>query len=85
MGVAAEIAEYVGRPFGTFERLVALQARLIRIAAQLVKPGGSLVYIVCSLVDAEGADQVMAFLREHPGWSAGGPAAVAGGSGCRRD
>lgn len=27
MGVAAEIAEYVGRPFGTFERLVALQAR----------------------------------------------------------
>ena len=60
------------------DRLVALQGRLIRIAAELVKPGGSLVYIVCSLIDAEGADHVMAFLREHPEWSAGGPVAQAG-------
>ena len=31
-------------------------------AAALVKPGGALVYIVCSLLDEEGPEQVVAFL-----------------------
>lgn len=51
-------------------RLVALQARLLVLAAGLVKPGGSLAYIVCSLLDEEGARQVDAFLAAHDGWVA---------------
>ena len=51
-------------------RLTALQARLLDVAAPLVRPGGRLVHVVCSLLDAEGADQVDAFLARHPGWRA---------------
>ena len=50
--------------------LVALQQRLLGIAAALVKPGGRLVYVVCSLLDEEGPAQVAAFLAANPGWSA---------------
>ncbi len=51
-------------------RTVALQTRLLDVAARLVKPGGALVHIVCSLLDEEGAGQVDAFLARHPGWTA---------------
>ena len=51
-------------------RLVATQGALLDIAADLVRPGGTLVYIVCSLLDAEGAGQAQAFLERHPGWAA---------------
>lgn len=54
----------------TIERYAALQARLLDLGAALVRPGGALVHIVCSLIDAEGADQVAAFLSRHPGWRA---------------
>lgn len=50
-------------------RLVAMQVRLLDIGAALVRPGGALVYIVCSLLDEEGADQAAAFVQRHPGWS----------------
>lgn len=51
-------------------RLTALQARLLDVAAPLVRPGGRLVHVVCSLLDAEGADQITAFLNRHTGWRA---------------
>lgn len=51
------------------DRLVVLQARLVRIAAAMVKPGGHLIYIVCSLLDDEGADQIDSFLGDHPDWT----------------
>ncbi|NIJ20133.1 16S rRNA (cytosine967-C5)-methyltransferase [Sphingomonas naasensis] len=51
-------------------RYVATQAALLDIAAGLVRPGGALVHIVCSLLDAEGAGQAEAFLARHPGWTA---------------
>lgn len=41
-------------------RLVKLQAQLLDIAAELVKPGGHLVYAVCSLLAEEGRDQAEA-------------------------
>ena len=47
------------------ERLIALQARLLDLAAQLVTPGGRLVYVTCSLLDSEGADQAAAFLARN--------------------
>ena len=55
------------------ERLVATQARLLDLAADHVRPGGALTYIVCSLLDAEGPAQVAAFLDRRPGWSAEAP------------
>jgi 16S rRNA (cytosine967-C5)-methyltransferase len=51
-------------------RVVALQSRLLDVAARLVRPGGTLVHIVCSLLDEEGAGQAEAFLARHPGWAA---------------
>ena len=49
-------------------RLVALQERLLNIAADLVKPGGRLVYAVCSLLSREGAGQIDGFLRHRSSW-----------------
>ena len=51
-------------------RLTAIQGRLLDVGAALVRPGGRLVYVVCSLLDAEGAGQVEQFLACHPGWRA---------------
>jgi 16S rRNA (cytosine967-C5)-methyltransferase len=52
------------------DRFATTQARLLDVAAQLVRPGGHLTYVVCSLLDAEGKDQVGAFLERHPYWQA---------------
>lgn len=52
------------------ERLSQLQLRVLDLAAPLVKPGGALVYAVCSLLSREGADQIAAFLGRHSGWRA---------------
>jgi 16S rRNA (cytosine967-C5)-methyltransferase len=41
-------------------RLVGLQAHLLDVAAQLVRPGGSIVYAVCSLLAEEGRGQAEA-------------------------
>ncbi|MBV9078934.1 MAG: RsmB/NOP family class I SAM-dependent RNA methyltransferase, partial [Methylobacteriaceae bacterium] len=46
--------------------LTALQARLLDRAASLVRPGGRLVYCVCSLEPEEGEAQAEAFLARHP-------------------
>lgn len=50
------------------ERLIALQRHVLTLAMPLVRPGGALVYAVCSLIDAEGAEQVANF-----GWRAEQP------------
>ena len=54
-------------------RVIALQARVLDLAAPLVKPGGALVYAVCSLLGREGMDQVASFLGRHSGWSVQDP------------
>lgn len=50
-------------------RLCAIQARLLRHAAQHVAPGGCLVYCTCSLQKVEGEAQIDSFLAEHPEFS----------------
>lgn len=50
-------------------RLVATQARLLDIAAELVRPGGALVYAVCSILEREGAGQAQSFLGRRSDWS----------------
>jgi 16S rRNA (cytosine967-C5)-methyltransferase len=42
------------------------QAAILRSAANLVKPGGRLVYATCSLLAEENEDIVSAFLAERP-------------------
>ncbi|WP_294172500.1 RsmB/NOP family class I SAM-dependent RNA methyltransferase [uncultured Sphingomonas sp.] len=50
------------------ERLAALQTRVLDLAAPLVRPGGRLVYAVCSVLAREGAVQAAAFLSRHSGF-----------------
>jgi len=52
----------------SLERLVALQRHVLELAAPLVRPGGRLIYVTCSLLDEEGAGQVAAFCAAHPEW-----------------
>lgn len=51
-------------------RLTAIQARLLDVATGLVRPGGRIVFVTCSLLDAEGANQIGAFLERTPDWRA---------------
>ncbi len=52
------------------KKLAETQAHVLATGARLVKPGGALVYIVCSLLDAEGAAQIAQFLADRKGWRA---------------
>ena len=52
------------------DRLVHAQDRLLEIGAELVRPGGSLVYAVCSIIAREGAGQVESFLGSRSAWVA---------------
>jgi len=47
----------------------ALQRRLLEAAADMVKPGGTLLYCVCSLAREEGEDVIAAFLTDHSGFA----------------
>ena len=49
-------------------RLTKLQDHVLDIAAQLVRPGGVLIFVTCSLLDEEGAGRFDAFLTRHPQW-----------------
>jgi 16S rRNA (cytosine967-C5)-methyltransferase len=56
---------YRARP-AIIEQSAELQARLLARAADWVRPGGSLVYAVCSLEPQEGEERIEAFLAERP-------------------
>lgn len=47
-------------------KLADVQHRLLDVAATKVKPGGRMVYCVCSLEREEGETQIIAFLRRNP-------------------
>jgi len=55
---------YRARP-AIIEQSAKLQARLLLQAADWVRPGGSLVYAVCSLEPQEGEQRIEAFLAER--------------------
>lgn len=68
---------------GDIVSLAGVQTRLLDSAARRTRPGGRLVYCVCSLEPEEGEAQVAAFLARTPGFAlepvgageAGAPAA----------
>lgn len=53
-------------------RLHALQVAIVGRAAQLVKPGGRLVYVTCSMLTAENEASADAFEAGHPAFAATG-------------
>jgi 16S rRNA (cytosine967-C5)-methyltransferase len=57
--------------------LVTQQARILGAGAAATRPGGTLVYSVCTISRAESDDVVDGFLAAHPGWEAQSPARLA--------
>jgi len=48
------------------QEIKAIQQRILESTARLVKPGGKLVYITCSIFPDENIHQVKQFLVNHP-------------------
>jgi len=65
-------------------RVMALQAHILELGAPLVRPGGALVYAVCSLIEGEGAGQVARFLTDNPLWRVEAPFEVGRAQGVGR-
>ncbi|MBL4628473.1 MAG: RsmB/NOP family class I SAM-dependent RNA methyltransferase [Roseicyclus sp.] len=53
------------------EDLTKTQAGILVEAAELVAPGGQLIYMTCSLFEAENEAQIAGFLARTPGWQIG--------------
>jgi 16S rRNA (cytosine967-C5)-methyltransferase len=66
-------AKWRMRP-GALEIRIKEQAALLDEAVRLVKPGGRIAYVTCSLLDAENGAQVRAFLGRTAGFAAVAPA-----------
>jgi 16S rRNA (cytosine967-C5)-methyltransferase len=58
--------------------LVKLQAHLLDVAVELVRPGGHLVYAVCSLLAEEGRSQAAALCSRRSGFAPQSPAIPGG-------
>ena len=52
------------------QELVTKQRDILDITAELVRPGGCLVYATCSVLPEENAMQMEAFLERHPDFTA---------------
>src|SRR5579872_306350 len=61
-------AKWRMRP-GALEVRLKAQAEVLDRAAGLVKPGGRIAYVTCSVLAPENNDQVRAFLARHHGFS----------------
>jgi 16S rRNA (cytosine967-C5)-methyltransferase len=68
-------AKWRMRP-GALEIRMQEQAALLDQAVGLVKPGGHIVYVTCSLLKEENTDQVAGFLARRPDFTIRPPADV---------
>jgi 16S rRNA (cytosine967-C5)-methyltransferase len=75
-------AKWRMRP-GALEQRTKEQAELLDRAATLIKPGGRIAYVTCSVLTEENGDQVRGFLARHPEFSVEKPAETAGALGER--
>ncbi|MBB1093331.1 RsmB/NOP family class I SAM-dependent RNA methyltransferase [Rhodopseudomonas palustris] len=69
-------AKWRMRP-GALEIRLKDQAEVLARAATLVKPGGRIAYVTCSVLPAENGGQVKAFVAGHPDFAVTPPAEVA--------
>ncbi len=60
------------------DRVTALQQHLLDLGAELVRPGGRLVYAVCSILSREGAGAIAAFRSRRSSWMKDDPHIMAG-------
>ncbi|MBX9774561.1 MAG: RsmB/NOP family class I SAM-dependent RNA methyltransferase [Xanthobacteraceae bacterium] len=58
-------AKWRVRP-GALDQRIKDQSELLDRAAALVKPGGRIAYVTCSVLAAENGEQVRGFLERHP-------------------
>jgi 16S rRNA (cytosine967-C5)-methyltransferase len=75
-------AKWRMRP-GALEQRVKEQAEILDRAVPLVKPGGRIAYVTCSVLDEENGAQVRSFLARHAEFSVQPPAEVAAALGER--
>ncbi len=75
-------AKWRVRP-GALEMRCRVQAAALDAAAPLVKPGGRIAYVTCSVLAEENGDQVRAFVARHPTFAPVPPADVANALGER--
>jgi 16S rRNA (cytosine967-C5)-methyltransferase len=68
---------------GALEARRAEQAGVLARAAMLVKPGGRIAYVTCSVLDEENGIQIHAFLERQAGYRVVPPAEVASALGER--
>jgi 16S rRNA (cytosine967-C5)-methyltransferase len=61
-------AKWRMRP-GALEQRLREQVEVLDRAVGLLKPGGRIAYITCSVLEEENADQVRAFLARHTGFA----------------
>lgn len=53
----------------TEKELVTLQREILQVAADYVKPGGTLMYSTCTIHRAENEENVAWFIEQHPEFS----------------
>jgi 16S rRNA (cytosine967-C5)-methyltransferase len=73
-------AKWRVRP-GSLDERIAEQAAVLDRAAKLVKPGGRIAYVTCSLLPAENDAAIAGFLDRTSGFATIPPAEVAGHAG----
>ena len=66
-------AKWRMRP-GALEQRITEQAEILDRAVPLLKPGGRIVYVTCSVLDSENGTQVKAFISRHRDFSVQMPA-----------
>jgi 16S rRNA (cytosine967-C5)-methyltransferase len=57
--------------------LAVQQSRILAAGAAATRPGGTLVYSVCTISRAESDTVIESFLSSHPDWASGSPARLA--------
>ena len=62
---------------GALDQRLREQSEILDRAAGLVKPGGRIAYVTCSVLEAENAVQVKAFIARHPQFTVHPAATVA--------
>jgi 16S rRNA (cytosine967-C5)-methyltransferase len=61
---------------GALEQRMKEQTEILDRAVALLKPGGRIGYVTCSVLDEENGLQVQGFLARHPDFSVQPPAEV---------